>query len=507
MVHMGKTGSDINSGMISHNDFHNTLLGGHEEIMIETNANNPPTIKAYSRFSIYATSSDYTIPNGTDTENLTYPQNTTPSYLNAQAIYEGADVTFTWNSVKRGATIPVISDGTWYVYCSGAYDLDATSKGQGVYNFSKTETPTYSHQKGGWYSASGYRVLASFVVASSAVSTLVIYQAFGSMIYKNTTKTLPAEADIIRLSDSENSYNEKGISVINFVNYNNSTSVKTADYTGLDGDGIGHVIFDFSAGNLKMLTYTLPTLADNYHRKIKISTYGHGIAKIDGEGAETILINGTAVDYTYLYCSGNYIEVIGTSLGWLVISKNIYMETGWLYNTDQTNVDFGLKALIYDGLTGTFAVGERITVNSVANAGIILADTGSILLVYECSSSQCGQFTNDWTIAGAYSSATADVNGTNTNFFGNFGHVWGMNGIDLDHIIYFNTSASYTNARKVADPWGSTSGGNFQTIQVDTNNLKFQSGAAGIFLISDTDGNINAYTGSSIYLNFRVNIR
>lgn len=202
MVHMQKAGSDVNVWSLTHNDFHNTLLGGHEIIKIEKNGNNPPTVKQYSRFSVYSTSSDYTIPNGTDTENLTYPQNTTPSYLNAEAIYESADVTFAFGGTVRGATLPSISDGTWYLYCSGGYDLNATSKGQGVYNVSKTETPTFTDQKGGWYSANGYRVLCSFIVASSVVTNIFMFHSYTNRhnVYKSTvdyTATLRDEIIIM----------------------------------------------------------------------------------------------------------------------------------------------------------------------------------------------------------------------------------------------------------------------------------------------------------------------
>lgn len=175
MIRTGKAGGDSNVWGLAHADFHKTLLGGHEKILIEKNGNNPPTIKAGSRFSVYLEDATYLIPD-TPTGNNAYPQNTTPTYMCAHGIIEASDLTFTWNSTARGETIPLASDGTWYACCSGAYDLSAATKGQGAYNFSKTETPTHYDSKGGWYSAAGYRILAKFTVASSVVSNIEIYQ-------------------------------------------------------------------------------------------------------------------------------------------------------------------------------------------------------------------------------------------------------------------------------------------------------------------------------------------
>jgi len=283
-----------------------------------------------------------------------------------------------------------------------------------------------------------------------------------------------------------------------------SISIKTADYASLDDDGISHVIFDFSAGNKKMLNYTTPALANNLNRKIKISTYGNGILKINREGSSNILLKGTALTAMYLYCSGNFVEIEGSSLGWIITSKEIYIDTSWVVSTEIRNKDFGLKTVTYDGLSGTFAVGERVTINNVTNAGIIVSDTGAVLTLYSCSNAQNGLFTNDWTIAGAQSGATANVNGANTNAYGNILHSWGLNGIDLDYIFYVNASASFTNAMKVADVWGSSTSCNAELIQVDTNNVKFQTGNAGIYYAKDADGSAGLYTTGTIYLYLRV---
>jgi hypothetical protein len=173
-THIQKAGSDIGTWGPVHNDYHRTTNGGYEWFDIQANANNPPTVKRYSRFQFWATDNSYSIPD-VATGNNNYPQATTPTYLNSQAIFEdGTDVTFTWEGTVRGEVLPAQSDGTWYVICKGCLDTDASTKGQGVYTVSKTETPTYSGQKGGFYSAGGFRVLASFVSTSGTVSAVTI---------------------------------------------------------------------------------------------------------------------------------------------------------------------------------------------------------------------------------------------------------------------------------------------------------------------------------------------
>lgn len=286
-----------------------------------------------------------------------------------------------------------------------------------------------------------------------------------------------------------------------------SVSVKTADYTSLDADGINHVVFDFSAGNKKMLNYTTPALANNLNRKIKISTYGDGILKINREGASNILFNGNSLTATYLYCSGNFIEISGSSLGWIVTGHKIYIETSWLYNTDQSNDDYGLKTVTYDGKVGTFAIGERVTINGVVDAGIIIADSGTVLTLYACTNAQNGQFTNDWTIVGAQSGTTANVNGTNTNTFASILHNWGLNAVSLDYKLFINTSASFTNSIEIGTTFlDGANMDNVNMIQDSTSAVHLQTGNIGLRYARDADGATVVYSTSNIYIYLRLYI-
>jgi hypothetical protein len=168
-----KAGSDRNCWANSQNNFFNALNGDHEYFEIVTNGNNPPTVKANTRFMVYATDATYTISADYATGNNEYIAGNTPTTLLSEAIFEPSDRTFTY----AGATdFPSISDGTWYLYCRGCLDTNATTIGKGEYYISKTVTPTASYLKGGMY-YNADRCLCTWTVASSTVSALILYKA------------------------------------------------------------------------------------------------------------------------------------------------------------------------------------------------------------------------------------------------------------------------------------------------------------------------------------------
>jgi hypothetical protein len=166
-----KPNSDKN--VINNNVMH-YLNGDHEYFSIVTNGNNPPTVKANTRFMVYKTTT-YTISNDYATGNNEYIQATTPTILLNEVIFEPSDETFTWNN---GTDFPAQSDGTWYLYCRGCLDTNATTVGKGSYWISKTDAPAIDYKKGGYYNtADGLsRCLASFVSTSGVVSALSLYK-------------------------------------------------------------------------------------------------------------------------------------------------------------------------------------------------------------------------------------------------------------------------------------------------------------------------------------------
>lgn len=166
-----KAGVDVNN-WLKFNNFFYAQTQNNEYLDIQLNSNNPPTVKQGTRFVFYNTDNTFTIPNSTTGDNE-YGANDTITYLVNEAIFEdGGDLSFTWAGSVRGETIATQSDNTWYLYCTGSYNQDQTTIGQGVYNFS-TNAPTYSEVKGGWYSSDG-KVIAKFTSSGGTVANLII---------------------------------------------------------------------------------------------------------------------------------------------------------------------------------------------------------------------------------------------------------------------------------------------------------------------------------------------
>lgn len=113
--------------------------------------------------------------------------------------------------------------------------------------------------------------------------------------------------------------------------------LNASDYTILDADGYTEIWVTTGGADR---TITLPTLADNLARHIKIVNIDGGDSVIiDGEGAETI--NGkTTFTITIQY---GWAIVTAGSNEWLLISNiksNVY-DTGWVNCSDWTDQHLG----------------------------------------------------------------------------------------------------------------------------------------------------------------------
>ena len=112
---------------------------------------------------------------------------------------------------------------------------------------------------------------------------------------------------------------------------------KSADYTITDSDPD---IIEITTG-VTDRTITLPTLADNTGRKIKIIKVDSGIGKviIDGEGAETIDGN-TDIELYQQY--DNSTIICGVAF-WNIESYNLSpYDTEWVANSDWTDADLSI---------------------------------------------------------------------------------------------------------------------------------------------------------------------
>ena len=260
-----------------------------------------------------------------------------------------------------------------------------------------------------------------------------------------------------------------------------SSSTKTTNYPITDTDDLGVI---FTNGNF--VTITLPTASANTDRELTISNiHATGLALIDGEGAE--LINSVAT--VYLFSQYNYLKIKCNGTKWIVIDFNINITSSWLPRSDWTAVHLGLTSLIYDGLTGTFDIGEVVTEGTTGATGIITGDTGTTLILKDVGGG--GVFTNDNTLAGGTSGATAVVNGDTKNTDSNVNHLFSASLVDIDVKVYFNSTASDTAAWlgvSIADGFSTGSLG-VRIIESDTDTLLLDTGGDGIAFMNDAGAN------------------
>ena len=296
-------------------------------------------------------------------------------------------------------------------------------------------------------------------------------------------------ADINQLQDNDDylkaeiESNDAEIAVLQAGGTLNIKSV-AANYTILDDDGYGIFEFDCSTGDKDL---TLPTLADNQGRLIRVN-YGTngGTGTIDGEGAETI--QGDAE--IYLMSPGDYALIYGSSSEWKLLGLKTTWKSGMINRSDWTNVHMGSVEIDYDNLSGAFTVGEVVSGGTSLASGIITADNGSTLKIKEMSEGGGGDgFDDGETLTGATSGATADVNegsGHTINKDTNCFHNIGKDIIDLDYRFIISTDGTYNNSfstgQSISAP-ANVYGVNI--FQIDTNNLKFQTGSNGMIEMSD----------------------
>lgn len=224
----------------------------------------------------------------------------------------------------------------------------------------------------------------------------------------------------------------------------------TSDYTILDDDGYRTIFADPSA---RALTITLPTLADNINRiiDIKVISLG-GWVKLAGEGAETI----DGIANFIMYCSGDYVTVIGEATGWRILCGNANYETGWVAsNGEWRNRHLGTITVATKTVNANlYTVGELITEETSGNTwridSITAGDPGAFVVR---AISGTGLFTANKRLAGAtsgYTTANGAQVGTATLLQdGLVLHNFGVNMNAFTIQSFFNSAANYTEAYQV----------------------------------------------------------
>ena len=259
-----------------------------------------------------------------------------------------------------------------------------------------------------------------------------------------------------------------------------------ANYAILDDDGFSLVMVDSRGG---AVTITLPTLAANIGRKITVmSEYLGGQITVDGEGAEKI--DGIAA--VVLQSKDDFVTVLSTTTEWKILSCKQVISTGWINNSDLTNRILGMSKITYDGASGTLIIGEVLTEATSNNTWILVAQNATTLWCKNATGT--GVATNDRVITGATSRATVVVNGNSINANSDLIHNFGRGVIDLQWEFAFNGSASDTNCYNAKIAFLQANEGLGEVAQqINTDTIRFQTGASLAFLYFDINGNWVGY--------------
>ena len=271
---LGKHAQDINVWDAVHNDAHRPLRKINN-IEVVLNANNPPTVKAGTSF-YFAKDGSFT-SSATGSLNNVYPANSALAYTEDDVIFEILDRTFAWGA----GLFPTLTISTiYYLYCTGAEDIDINSRGKGIYGAS-TNVPTYDNQKGGWYNTEGF-VLATFKTdAGGNVGNLEIYG-----------NDIPAGTDgnsvIIQKGKLIESVNNTSIVYDTTLPYSTTTVSIIGLDLATDGEYELNVLFYPSAATLFALYFNGDTSGTNYYQNRNIISNGVNLPSLMSNDARII---------------------------------------------------------------------------------------------------------------------------------------------------------------------------------------------------------------------------
>ena len=221
--------------------------------------------------------------------------------------------------------------------------------------------------------------------------------------------------------------------------------------------------------------------------------------------------------YSNIHAYGGYTIAHGPT----VYFKNIFgelrtkttIESGWVNTADWTNRHLGTVNVPYDNLAGAFVLGETITEAVSGNTGVVMDDDGSTLVLIEVTGG--GVFTDNRQLTGGTSGATCDVD-TNPNpntkdDDSNICHNFGINLRDITLKFVVSTDGTENNSFQLMDmqydnavPSNNDYG--FTFYQVDTNNVKIQTGSSGMVYVVDAGGGPNSLTNQNYYYNVIIEI-
>jgi hypothetical protein len=329
------------------------------------------------------------------------------------------------------------------------------------------------------------------------------------MIYKNTEKSTPIIGDLVRISDSAGSYNERYSTIGNMLEVANYAT-KTTDYTILDTDYSGERFIgnpNSSSAQWGLLTFTLPTIADNIGKWYEVEHGANqGLIKIASESSDGLYFRQQTKSSVLLYSPGS---VYNNGSKWVVTGSNLF-DTSWCNRTDWTNVHIG-NGVTYDTKSAAVDLTGRVITESTSNfSAVIVEDTGNtsstgILYIYELSSGFTF-WTNNRTLT-ASGGKTCLVNettgGTSLNIDYNLDHEFGSYQSKFRTRLFWSSDGTDANEVEVNanyDSGGTSPNRGYNNYNVSANAIKIQTGTAEAFGIVADDGTINIIDTEDDYI-------
>jgi len=250
----------------------------------------------------------------------------------------------------------------------------------------------------------------------------------------------------------------------------------------------GHQVY-YCAGGTAGVRYTLTGSVDYANCIIDF-------IKVDSEiGAVTLVpSSGTIGGMSYVFLTEQYqrVTVIFDGTNYQILSGTLYWISGGINTIDWTNRHLGFATIPYDNMTGTFLIGETLTEETSGITGVLIADSGSNLTMLKVTG--VGYYTNNKTLTGGLSAATALVNtGTTTkNADSACTHATGRNMSRFDVEVWMSAGTSFVwNAARRIGRYNyftqeTGQNGGYEIIQDSTSAFTIQTSATkGLYYVND----------------------
>jgi hypothetical protein len=293
-------------------------------------------------------------------------------------------------------------------------------------------------------------------------------------------------------------------------NYQNKSiwhmDTSTSSYTIKDWDFISKIIVDHTAATGLKQVY-LPDLLSNIGKRFSFQNNGLGLTYINSVEGGNILFKGYFLDKMLMIKSGDKLTVLATSDGWLVEDYYMCIESGWYNRSVWTNVHIGFANFDYDNQSDSSdRTGWKYVLFSGVT-GLCISDSapsGTSGTYTVCFVTGTGLAIDDEGITFG-DAVTADVNegsGDNKNQDWDLSHFAGE---FFNPIItgWWNDTATYTLAQKLPQSvTGDNADYSIGHFNVDDNNIRIQTGGAGVAFVQDSNGVDAALTTNDVYLNY-----